>query len=100
MTYMRAWMSSKFWTIELAALGHLKIRCYPFFSFHSCGLIYLGNSQVSVYRSSGYVALRLRRDRRGKDDFSTKCTVEYSLCRVITVSVVKINKVTNSGAPR
>ena len=41
-TYMRAWMSSKFsqiWsgTTELAALEHLKNRCCPFFSFHSCG---------------------------------------------------------------
>ena len=39
---MRAWMSSKFsqiWsgTTELAALKHLKNRCCPFFSFHSCG---------------------------------------------------------------
>ena len=41
-TYMRAWMSSKFsqiWsgTTELAALEHLKNWCCPFFSFHSCG---------------------------------------------------------------
>ena len=41
-TYMRAWMNSKFsqiWsgTTELAALEHLKNRCCPFFSFHSCG---------------------------------------------------------------
>ena len=26
--------------------------------------------------------------------------IEYSLCGVITVSVVKMNKATNSGAPR
>ena len=41
-TYMRAWMSSKFsqirsGTTELAALEHLKNRCCPFFLFHSCG---------------------------------------------------------------
>ena len=41
-TYMRAWMSSKFsqilsGTTELAALEHLKNWCCPFFSFHSCG---------------------------------------------------------------
>ena len=40
-TYIRAWMSSKFGqiligTTELAALEHLKNRCWPFFSFHSC----------------------------------------------------------------
>ena len=42
MTYMRAWMSLNFsqigsGTTELAALEHLKNRCCPFFSFHSCG---------------------------------------------------------------
>ena len=26
--------------------------------------------------------------------------IEFSICGVITVSVVKINKATNSGAPR
>ena len=42
MTYIRAWMSSKFClirsgTTELAALEHPKNRCCPFSSFHSCG---------------------------------------------------------------
>ena len=42
MTYIRAWMSSKFGqiqsgTTEFAALEHLKNQCCPFFSFHSCG---------------------------------------------------------------
>ena len=42
MTYIRAWMSSKFGqirlgTTEFAALEQLKNRCCPFSSFHSCG---------------------------------------------------------------
>ena len=41
MTYIRAWISSKFGqirsgTTELAALEHLKSRCCPFFSTNSC----------------------------------------------------------------
>ena len=56
-TSMRAWVSSKFsqiWsgTTELAALKHLKNRCCPFFSFHSCGYTWV-NSQVSIYRTIG-----------------------------------------------
>ena len=52
MTYIRAWMSSKFGqirsgTIELAALEHLKNPCCPFFS------LYLERSQVSVYGTIG-----------------------------------------------
>ena len=41
MTYIRAWMSSKFGqirsgTTELAAFEHLKNQYCPFFLFHSC----------------------------------------------------------------
>ena len=48
MTYIRAWMTSKFGqirsgTTKLAALEHLKSQCCPFLS------LYLGNSQVSFY---------------------------------------------------
>ena len=57
MTYIRAWMRSKFGQIqsgntELAALEHLKNRCCPFFLFSQLCL-YLGNSQVSIYRTIG-----------------------------------------------
>ena len=42
MTYIRAWMSSKFGqirsgTTEFAALEQLKNQCCPFSSFQSCG---------------------------------------------------------------
>ena len=55
MTYIRAWMSSKFGQIrsgtkKLAALERLKNRCCPFFSFT---VVVVGNSQVSVYRTIG-----------------------------------------------
>ena len=41
MTYIRAWMISKFGqirsgTTELAAFEHQKNRCCPFFLFHTC----------------------------------------------------------------
>ena len=54
MTYIRAWMSSKFGqirsgTTELAALEHLKIDVAPFFVSQLC--LYFGNSQVSIYRT-------------------------------------------------
>ena len=57
MTYIRAWMSLKFGqirsgTTELAALEHLKNQCFPFFPISQLWL-YLGNSQVSVYRTIG-----------------------------------------------
>ena len=57
MTYIRAWMSSKFGhsragTTELAALEHLKNQCCPLFLV-SLLWLYLGNSQVSVYRTIG-----------------------------------------------
>ena len=57
MTYMRAWMSSKFdqigpGTTELAALEHLKNPRLPLFLVSQLWL-YLGNSQVSVYRTIG-----------------------------------------------
>ena len=57
MTYMRAWMSSKFdqigpGTTELAALEHLKKPMLPLFLVSQLWL-YLGNSQVSVYRTIG-----------------------------------------------
>ena len=56
MTYIRAWMSSKFGqvqsgTTEYAALEHLKIDVAPFLV--SQLWLYLGNSQVSVYRTIG-----------------------------------------------
>ena len=56
MTYIRAWISSKFGqipsgTTELAALEHLKIEVAPFLI--SQLWLYLGNSQVSVYRTIG-----------------------------------------------
>ena len=56
MAYIRAWMSSKFGqfrsgTIELAALEHLKNRFCPFLV--SQLWFYLGNSQVSIYRTIG-----------------------------------------------
>ena len=55
MIYIRAWMSSKFshirpGTTELAALKHLKIDVAHFFIV-SLLWLYLGNSQVSVYRT-------------------------------------------------
>ena len=56
MAYIRAWMSSKFGqiqsgTTELAALEHLKIDVAPFSRSQLC--LYLGNSQVSGYRTIG-----------------------------------------------
>ena len=56
MTYIRAWMSSKFGQVqsgatESAALEHLKIDVAPFLV--SQLWLYLGNSQVSVYRTIG-----------------------------------------------
>ena len=56
MTYIRAWMSSKFgqirsMTTELAALEHLK-SMLPLFLVSQLWL-YMGNSQVSVYRTIG-----------------------------------------------
>ena len=52
MTYIRAWMSSKFGqiqsgTTEFAALEHLKNQCCPLFLVSQLWL-YLGKSQVSV----------------------------------------------------
>ena len=57
MTYIRAWMSSKFGqirsgTTELAALEHLKTSMLPLFLVSQLRL-YLGHSQVSVYRTIG-----------------------------------------------
>ena len=54
MTYIRDWMSSKFGqirsgTTELAAFEHLKIDVALFLV--SQLWLYLGNSQVSVYRT-------------------------------------------------
>ena len=63
MTYIRAWMSSKFGQIrtgktELAALEHLKNRCCPFFSFHSCGYTYVpgkySGERLQDHWSSGF----------------------------------------------
>ena len=56
MTYKRAWMSSKFdqigpGTTELAALEHLR-KPMPLFLVTQLWL-YLGNSQVSVFRTIG-----------------------------------------------
>ena len=53
--YIRAWMSSKFGlirsgTTELAALEHLKKLMLPLFLVSQLWF-YLGNSQVSVYRT-------------------------------------------------
>ena len=58
MTYIRAWMSSKFCqirsgTTELAALEHRKNRCCPFFLVSQLCLYLGNNSQVSVYRTIG-----------------------------------------------
>ena len=55
MTYIRAWMSSKFGqirpgTTELAALERIKIDVAPFSRFT---VVVEGNSQVSVYRTIG-----------------------------------------------
>ena len=59
MTYIRAWMSSKFGqirsgTTELAALEHLKKSKFPLFLVSQLWLyMYLGNSRVSIYRTIG-----------------------------------------------
>ena len=58
MTYIRAWMSSKFgqirsWTTELSALEHLKIDVAPFLV--SQLWLYLEKCQVSVYRTIGHL---------------------------------------------
>ena len=58
MTYIRAWMISKFdqirsGTTEFAALEHLKINVAPFFV--SQLWLYLENSQVSVYKAIGHL---------------------------------------------
>ena len=59
MTYIRAWTSLKFdqirsGTTELAALEHLKIDA-PFLVLQLW--LYLGNSQVSVYRTIVHLVL-------------------------------------------
>ena len=56
MTYIRAWMNSKFGqirsrTTELAALEHLKNRCCPFSCFTV--VVIPEKSQVSAYRTIG-----------------------------------------------
>ena len=61
MTYIRAWMSLKFGkirsgTTELAALEHLKKIDVPLFLVSQLWL-YLGNSQVSLYRTIGPLVL-------------------------------------------
>ena len=66
-TYMRAWMSSKFspiWsgTTELASLEHLKNRCCPFFSFHSCGYIW----EIVRWAFTGPLVLWLVFSRRAR----------------------------------
>ena len=60
MTYIKAWMSLKFGqirsgTTELAALGTKKSMLLLFFVSQLC--LYLGNSQVSVYRTIGPLVL-------------------------------------------
>ena len=64
MTYLRAWMSSKFGqirsgTTELAALEQLKKIDVALFPGSQLWL-YLGNSQVSVYRSIGPLVLAIQ----------------------------------------
>ena len=72
MTYIRAWMSLKFGqirsgTTELAALEHLKNRCCLFFLV-SQWCLYLGNSQVSVYRTIGPLVYPILFKLAGNDD--------------------------------
>ena len=62
MTYIRAWMSSKFGqirsgTTELAAPEHLK-KTMLLLSLVSQLCLYLGNSQVSIYSTIGPLVFR------------------------------------------
>ena len=66
MTYIRAWMSLKFGqirsgTTELAALEHQKNRMLLLFLVSQLCL-YLGNSQVSIYRTIGPLVMDLHDD--------------------------------------